>query len=147
MKNKTLLVVALLSTINLQLSTAFAQGTAFTYQGRLSFNGAPANGIYDFDFVLYDAGTGGSFVGSPFFSPAVPVTNGLFTVWLDFGANFPGTGRWLEIAVRTNSGAVYTFLAPRQPVTPTPYAIMANSASNLLNTLPATQLSGAYSNA
>jgi hypothetical protein len=28
-----------------------AQGTAFTYQGQLQNNGAPANGTYDLQFV------------------------------------------------------------------------------------------------
>ena len=42
------------------LSTAEAQGTAFTYQGQLQNNGSPANGNYDFEFSLYTnaAGTG-----------------------------------------------------------------------------------------
>lgn len=28
-------------------------GSAFTYQGRLDNNGAPANGAYDFEFALF----------------------------------------------------------------------------------------------
>ena len=53
------------------------------------------------------------------------MTNGLFTVTLDFGNQFPGADRWLEIAVRTNGGVSFTPLAPRQPLTPTPYAVTA----------------------
>ncbi len=30
-----------------------AQGTAFTYQGRLNNGGSPATGLYDFRFKLY----------------------------------------------------------------------------------------------
>src|SRR5258706_10551766 len=41
------------------LSTALAQGTAFTYQGRLNSGGNPANGRYDLTFALYDAARGG----------------------------------------------------------------------------------------
>jgi hypothetical protein len=55
MKTKThprflILILALLglSNLNSALSTAQAQGTAFTYQGQLSSNGVPANGFYDF---------------------------------------------------------------------------------------------------
>ena len=59
----------------------------------------------------------------------VPVNNGLFTVLLDFGANFPGADRWLEIAVRTNGVGGYTLQLPLQALTPTPYAI---TASNLI---------------
>ena len=40
-----------------------------------------------------------------------------------------------------NTGT-FTLLSPRQPVLAVPYAILANSASNLLGTLAATQLSG-----
>ncbi|HEX3716605.1 MAG TPA: hypothetical protein VH595_01445 [Verrucomicrobiae bacterium] len=32
-----------------------AQGTVFSYQGQLMTAGAPANGIYDLEFYLYDA--------------------------------------------------------------------------------------------
>jgi len=43
--NPIVLALALLalSTLSPQLSTAFAQGTAFNYQGRLNANGGPAN--------------------------------------------------------------------------------------------------------
>ncbi len=69
--------------------------------------------------------------------------NGLFTTTLSFGSVFNGAAYWLEIGVRTNgSTGSFTILSPRQAITPTPYAITANSASNLLGTLPATQLSG-----
>ncbi|MDR3458867.1 MAG: hypothetical protein P4N60_15565 [Verrucomicrobiae bacterium] len=121
-----------------------AQGTAFTYQGRLNSGGGPANGGHDLVFAVYDTNApAGNLVARPVTNSAVAVSNGLFTVTLDFGAGvFTGNPRWLEIAVRTNGGSTFTTLAPRQPLTPTPYAIMANSASNLLGTLPAAQLSG-----
>ena len=48
---------------------------------------------------------------------------------------------------RTNGVGGYTVLSPLQAVTPTPYAIMASTASNLLGTLPATQISGAVASA
>src|SRR5713101_4896501 len=103
MKNKlfaSFVALALLSTLDPQLST-FAQGTAFTYQGRLDANGVPAKGSYDLQFVLYAAASGGSSILS-LQRPATSVSNGLFTVSLDYGANFPGAARWLEIAVTTN---------------------------------------------
>jgi hypothetical protein len=71
------------------------------------------------------------------------VTNGLFAATLDFGPGiFAGGNVWLQIGARTNGGAAFTSLTPLQPILPVPYAVMANSASNLLGTLPATQLSG-----
>jgi hypothetical protein len=123
---------------------ADAQGTAFTYQGRLNESGAPAGGTYDLQFALYDAPSGGNAVGGSLANPAVPVREGLFQVTLDFGPDvFAGAGLWLEIGVRTNASAGdYVVLAPRQALTATPYAVMANNASNLLGTLPATQLRG-----
>jgi formylglycine-generating enzyme required for sulfatase activity len=121
-----------------------AQGTGFTYQGRLQEAGSPANGNYDFRFRIASDALGNNYVGSPFLTNAVPVSNGLFTVTLDFGAGiFTGPSYWLQVDVRTNGAGGYTALSPLQPLTPTPYAVMANSASNLLGTLPAAQLSGA----
>ena len=35
-------------------ASTHAQGTAFTYQGRLIDNGSPAGGIYDLRFAIYD---------------------------------------------------------------------------------------------
>ena len=137
----TLLALALLSTLNPQLS-ASPLGTAFTYQGRLNDTGQPATGIYDLRFTIYDAGSGGSVVAGPVTNSTTGVTNGLFNTTLDFGAGvFNSNARWLEISVRTNGGGAFTTLIPRQPVTPTPYALYVSSAgsvaaSNLVGTIP-----------
>ena len=110
----------------------FAQGTAFTYQGRLNNGGSPANGSYDLTFTMYATNSGGSVFIGPLTNSAVGVTNGLFTVPLDFGSGiFDGNPRWLEIGVRTNGSVSFTTLSPRQQLTPTPYAIFANTASQL----------------
>jgi len=136
-------MLAALFFLNLQPFTAFAQGTAFTYQGRLNDGVSPATGIYDLRFAIYDAVTNGNLVAGPLTNSATGVTNGLFAVTLDFGSDvFTGPDRWLELDVRTNGGSAFTSLLPLQPVQPVPYSIMANTASNLLGTLPATQLSG-----
>ena len=138
---RLLLACAALSTLNLHLSTAFAQGTTFTYQGVLSQGGAAVNGSNDLTFTLYNAVSGGSTVGTSNVVSDLRMTNGLFTVTLDFGAGtFDGSARWLQIAARPGaSTGAYTNLLPRQPITATPYAI---TASNLSGTLPATQLTG-----
>jgi hypothetical protein len=47
------------------LHRAVAQGTAFTYQGRLNNNTNPANGVYDFIFTVFNANSGGSIIGGP----------------------------------------------------------------------------------
>ena len=109
---------------------AYAQSTAFTYQGRLTENVSPANGIYDLRFTIYDSSGGGNAVAGPLTNSATPVSNGLFTVTLDFGsAPFDGGDRWLELSVGTNGTGVFTPLAPRQPITATPYAIRAANFS------------------
>jgi hypothetical protein len=123
-----------------------AQGTAFTYQGRLQNNGSPANGLYDFRFNIIDAPNGGTAVAATVITNAIAVSNGLFTVSIDFGQGvFTGPARWFEITVSSNNANNFFTLGPRQLLTPTPYAIMANSASNLLGTVAAGQLSGTVS--
>ena len=125
------LVVALIlvATINTQFSTAHAQGTAFTYQGRLNNGGSAANGSYDLSFTVFDAVTGGNVIGS-LTNSATSVSNGLFTAALDFGGVFTGTNYWLEIGARTNGNGVFATLSPRQSITPTPYAIYSASAGS-----------------
>jgi hypothetical protein len=97
--------------------------------------------------VVYNAGVSGNPVGGPLTNAATAVTNGLFTVTLDFGPGvFTGPPRWLELDVRTNGSGAFTTLLPRQQILPTPYAIMANTASNLLGTLPVAQLGAGTAN-
>jgi len=107
--------------------SAIAQGTAFTYQGRLNDGVNPANGSYDLSFAVYDSLTNGTQQGNPVTNSATAVSNGLFTVVLDFGNQYPGANRWLEIAVRTNGSTGFFVLNPRQALTPAPYAITAGS--------------------
>jgi len=131
MKRKLFVFVALtlLCAFNSELSTARAQGTAFTYQGQLVNNGLPANGNYDFTFALFNnSSTNTGQVGTTLTNLDVAVTGGLFTVTLDFSAVFTGNATWLAIEVRTNGGASFTALNPLQALTPTPYAIYAPNA-------------------
>lgn len=112
-------------------AAAFAQTTAFTYQGRLTNAGMPPTGNYDFQFTLYDAG-GAVVAGQQRLN--VLVTNGVFNVSLDFGAgSFPGADRFLEIAVRPAGGGGFTTLAPRQPMLSAPYAIKSLNAATADN--------------
>jgi hypothetical protein len=107
-------------------------GSAFTYQGRLDASGSPAaDGRYDFRFTLHSDATIISPVGTAVPVIAVPVTNGLFTVQLDFlaPAFTSGEARWLELQVNTNGLTPLVTLNPRQRLTPTPQAIYAGSAA------------------
>jgi trimeric autotransporter adhesin len=136
------LAMLALSTVNSQLATAHAQGTAFTYQGQLSDSGQPANGTnYGMVFYLYDAPTNGNLLGN-LGIVSVTVSNGLFTVPLDFGNEFDGAARWLQISVQ-KGGSAFTQLIPRQQLTPMPYAIYAESAGNLPGLLVRSNTNGA----
>lgn len=108
------------------ISVSHAQtDTTFTYQGELNKLGAPVNGACDFRFQLYDAMSGGSQVSGVVQVSPVNVTDGRFSVNLDFGAEvFDGAQRWLSIDVRQPAGSgTYSTLTPRQPITHSPYSI------------------------
>ncbi|WP_322494996.1 hypothetical protein [Chloroflexus sp.] len=134
-RTAAILAVIVLAVMGLGLSRTAAQsgspglqavlGTAFTYQGRLTQSGGPVNGTCDVEFRLFDDAAAGAQIGSTQTKTNVTVTNGVFTVALDFGANaFNGDARWLAISVRCPAGSgSYTALSPRQPLTPAPYAL------------------------
>jgi hypothetical protein len=116
----------------------FAQGTAFTFQGKLGDSGSPVNGTFDMQFKLLsdpncDPTTAGCQIGTTITlnNPLVQVTNGVFSVQLDFGAAaLPGAERFLEIGIRRNNTDPYTLLAPRSKITSSPYAIRSRNATN-----------------
>ena len=132
--------VSLFAVMVLSTNTALAQSSAFTYQGRLTEGTKPADGLYDMQFKLFETPTVGTGIqqGATITNSSVQVTNAVFSVQLEFGAGvFDGSPRFLEISVRsTGSPDPYTVLAPRQPISSTPYAIRSATATN------ATQLSG-----
>ena len=149
MKNQVkhlLIALALCSTLNLQPSIAFAQGTAFTYQGQLVSGGAPANGSYDLTFTLFNTNSSGVALAGPVTNSATSVSNGLFTTTIDFvGGVFTGSNYWLELAVRTNGSGSFTTLSPRQPILPTPYAIFSANAGNAVTAATAATAGSATS--
>src|SRR5436309_6809473 len=111
-------------------SATVAQTSSFTYQGRLTDGGTAANGNYDLQFTLFDSLSGGAQVGSTQTVNTVAVSNGVFTVSLDFGTNaFNGASRFLEISARPTGGS-FTLLTPRQQITSTPYAVRSLNASS-----------------
>lgn len=146
MKTPTsLLFLTLFIALIFSRQQANAQNTAFTYQGRLNSGSGPANGLYDLRFRLAYDPFGNNYAngGTPFLAAGTVVSNGLFTVPIDFGtAVFNGSNLWLEIGITTNGGGAFTTLNPLQPLTPTPYAI---TASNITGTIPSAQLTGTYS--
>jgi hypothetical protein len=124
----------ILCTCVLAPSIALAQsvGTAFTYQGRLDLSGAPYTGTADLRFQLFKSSTA---KGAPIDRSGVQVTNGLFTVLLDFGQDINAVNLFIngvptfqlasvEVSVRTPSGGpgAFTALTPRQVLNPAPVA-------------------------
>lgn len=115
-----------------------ASDTGFAYQGRLDRNGLPVDGRFDFQFTLHATST-----GEDPSSPSVTVTNvgvanGLFYVDLDFDrieplhlvgriGSFDGKERWLSVAARPSGDEPFVRLSPRQPIAPSPSAVMAGA--------------------
>lgn len=128
-----LILAAGATVLKFGLTDTHAQGTVFTYQGRLIDAGIPATGIYDLRFTLWDSAASGSQVGFAVVVSPQPITNGIFTVALDFGATpFTGPQRWLQIESRAFGGPSYFPLTPRQLVSATPYAILAGNVSGIV---------------
>jgi len=132
------LVIALAFVSN----AAIAQTSSFNYQGSLANSGTAANGNYDLEVALFDSLSGGVQIGSTQTINTVAVSNGLFAMSLDFGANaFNGENRFLEISVRPSGGGNFTQLSPRQKISSAPYAIKslnaaaADNATNFTGTL------------
>jgi hypothetical protein len=108
------------------MSTPGPSATTVNYQGRLADNaGTPLDGVYGMSFALYDAASAGNLVWGPEDHPAVPVSDGLFSVGLGSRTTggIPTTtwngDRYLEITV---SGET---LSPRELIRAVPIAGMA----------------------
>lgn len=154
MRRSTFRAALVASLAGLCLSTAalaqpFAEGTEFTYQGLLKDASIPANGTYEFEFRLFNASSLGSQVGPLVTKTPVNVSNGIFTVALDFGQVYNSIDLWLEIKVRPVGGGSYTTLNPRTKVTGAPSSLslrlpaassvaLASSALGITNTSGAT---------
>ncbi|PWU21379.1 MAG: hypothetical protein C5B50_01855 [Verrucomicrobia bacterium] len=122
------------SSIEARLSTASAQPTAFSIQGRLNNNGVPANGNYDFQFSIFNAATTGNLIAGPVTVTSVNVANGVFSAIADFGPGvFTGQPRWIQISAAPAGSGTYITLPQRQQVLSAPYSIFAGTASNVVN--------------
>lgn len=108
--------------------SAPAQGSSFTFQGKLNENNAAANGIYEMQFRLLDSNA--NQVGTTFTANNVAVNGGVFTARITFGIlAFDGNPRFLEVSVRpAGSTAAFTVLNPPQSVLSTPYALRSLNA-------------------
>src|SRR5262245_18593918 len=100
---RTILMLVLIGSIS---GAVFSQTTEFTYQGNLNVGTPPTLTTvnHDFEFRLFSIDTGGAVIAT-LQRLNVPVSNGAFSVKLDFGSPTPcptcfdGANRFLEIAV------------------------------------------------
>jgi len=141
-----LLVAALIATAQVWAeplaSPAGAPGpsaTTVNYQGRLADSGGtPLDGTYGMSFSLWDAATDGSVVWGPEAHPAVPVSEGLFSVGLgsQTSGGIPTSvwngNRYLEIAVGGET------LSPRELIRSVPIVGMALTVPDGIVTVDST---------
>ncbi|UCF42273.1 MAG: tail fiber domain-containing protein [Planctomycetota bacterium] len=127
----TILVLALgLVLCRARVSEAQPMGSAFSYQGHLYDANRPANGLYDFQFKLYDDANviEANQVGNDVNKLNIDVSDAFFWVDLNFGNTvwYDGTKRWLETSVRpspVNEPCDFIPLGPPVEITAVPYAI------------------------
>lgn len=143
-----LLKWGVVSTVWASAASAQSQSEAFVYQGQLRSQGVPLNETVDMRFTLFDAETesspvAGAVVFDGILLPPVTITNGLFSVELDFGPGALLLGHWLEIEVRSphdpTDTTSYTTLSPRQRIAPAPFAL---SVPGLASDSSGVQVSG-----
>ena len=91
-------------------------------------------------FKLFDSLAGGNQIGTTINDVPVTASEGVFSAKLDFGSSvLNGANRWIEIAVRRNTGESYVTLSPREQIASSPYAVRTLSAATADN---AQQLGG-----
>ena len=124
----------------------FTLGTTFTYQGVLRRPTGPVTGVCDMVFRLRRLPIGGPVIGSPI-TTAVPITNGQFTVGLNFGSGaFNGEERYLDISVRCAPETDFTALTPFQRIAPVPYALALPGLYTLPNSTSSNVIGGYHGN-
>lgn len=108
--------------------------TPISYQGRLADASGPVSGSFDFQFELFDDATAGDQDGLTVIKEDVSVSDGLFTVALDFGEVDFGGELWLEITAREGSDSGPFTGAPMEPrvrLTAVPLALEAINSARL----------------
>ena len=96
--------------------------TKFTYQGQIERLGVLFDGACNMRFTLWDAAAAGVQHASYTVPAPVTVSDGVFAVEVDFGAQFKGEARWLQTETQCADDVSFQNL-PRVALNPTPYAI------------------------
>lgn len=125
-----LLLALMLRWLHISIAAAQTAGTVFSFQGRLQHNGKFVNDTCNIDFYLFDAPTGGNQLGPVQTKPGITVTDGYFTVGLDFGNVFNNTSRYLEARnVKCVQISTPVNLVGRMEINPAPTVPRAGTAS------------------
>lgn len=127
--SRTLLLLAATAVGVSSVHAQITSRSTFVYQGRLTESGQGYTGPATFQCRLFTEETGGIIVAGPLIVPGT-VTNGVFTISLDFGVIEPQGRRWAEIQVATPSHPAFQTLTPRQPVDVVPRAASAIRAES-----------------
>lgn len=100
-------------------------GSAFTYQGSMSFGSEPLTSTLDFQIHPFDDPLVGEQIVAPVVVNNVQIVEGLFTMLVDFGPGvLGGEAIWLEISVKpAASPDAFVKLSPRQRLSAAPIAL------------------------
>jgi len=105
------------------LSTSIV-GQTITYQGRLSDGIGTIDGLYDFEFVLFDDLVSGDQVGTTSTVSDVTVQDGLFTAEMNFGVVDYSQPLWLEINAKEDATVLFgSPLSPRVALRANPLSV------------------------
>ncbi len=122
--------------------------SSIVYEGNLNSDGTPANGRFDFSFTLFDAPTAGNRIGIPVAIPGVRVTNGAFSVIIDFGIHLSrATALWFETAVAPAGFPPPVVVGGRVPLNAARFAVHSSYAANLVGNAFDVTLAGNTTNA
>jgi len=136
-KTSTTIAAAAIAAAALTTAPVNAQSlSSYTYQGVLDNTGAPAQGVHQFRFRIFETPTGGTPLCADTRTKNFSADDqGRFTFDdLACTAPFePGKDRWIEVSVRQGTSGPFTVLGPRHIVNATPFALYAQDAGTSLD--------------
>ena len=122
---------------------AYSQEFSFGYQGLLQTGGTTANGQFDFVVRLYEGQAPGGLLRGTNTLLNQTVTNGLYSLTLNFGSAFINLPNLhIEVAVRPTGAQEYTVLTPRTKVLAAPLAIRSIHSDSANTAFDANSLDG-----
>ncbi len=117
--------------------------STITYTGQLLSGNAPvANGLYDFQFSLYTAASGGTQTGTTVSVTSVPVEDGVFYVEINFGTAINTSALYLQTAYTLHGGSTYTTQTPRKLLATSAFTDYAASSGYALTAGGTSRLQG-----